>query len=51
MTHADWVEIYYALEYKLSSPSVKGDEEWEEHLIHIMEEIGEDGKNMERANT
>lgn len=50
MTHADWVEIYYALEYKLSSPSVQGDKAWEGHLIHIMEEIAEDGQNMERTD-
>jgi hypothetical protein len=47
MTHADWVEIYYALEYKLMSPAVVGDKEWEDHLNAIMDEIGEDGKNME----
>jgi len=47
LTKEDWVEIYYALEYKLSSRVVQGrDREsraWRSHLKRIIETIGPDG--------
>jgi hypothetical protein len=46
LSKEDWVEIYYALEYKLTSPAVDGDHEWEGHIEDIMEQIGPDGENM-----
>ncbi len=52
LTSADWEEIYYALEYKLTSPAVQGSDdeavEWREHLKQIMKTVGYDGKNMTR---
>lgn len=46
LSREDWAEIYYALDYKLGSPAVAGDREWEGHLENIMDTIGEDGLNM-----
>jgi hypothetical protein len=43
LTHEDWTEIYYALDYKLSSPAVDGAPRWTSHLKSIMEKIGPDG--------
>ena len=43
----DWAEIYYALDYKLSSPAVQGDAQWKRHLAKIMFTIGEDGEHMQ----
>jgi hypothetical protein len=42
----DWVEIYYALEYKLTSPAVQRDARYKRHLAKIMFIIGEDGEHM-----
>ena len=46
LTNKDWAEIYYALEHKLTSAAVDGDEEWIGHIKNIMETIGPDGCNM-----
>ena len=50
LTADDWMEIYYALDSKLRSPTVAGDDEcsvdWRNHLQEIMDKIGEDGVNM-----
>jgi hypothetical protein len=42
----DWVEIYYALEFKAKSAVVDGDKKWRIHLNEIMKKIGPDGENM-----
>lgn len=43
LTKEDWVEIYYALEYKLETfPDM--DDAWTGHLEDIMEKIGVDGE-------
>lgn len=46
LTEEDWVEIYEALAYKLTSPAVDGDRKWIAHIKAIMETIGPDGENM-----
>jgi hypothetical protein len=46
LTGEDWEEIYYALDYKLTSPAVSGDRRWKAHLKAILETIGPDGSNM-----
>jgi len=46
LSAADWEEIYYALDYKLTSPAVSGDKKWIAHLKAIMKTIGPDGDNM-----
>lgn len=50
LTAGDWMEIYYALDSKLKSPTLAGDDEdsvdWRNHLQEIMDKIGEDGINM-----
>lgn len=49
LTAGDWVEIYYALEYKLSNVVVRDDRRWKTHISRIMETIGPDGANMWKA--
>jgi len=50
LTKEDWVEIYYALEYKLTSPALQGDDRearrWRKHIKDIIETIGPDGNHM-----
>lgn len=50
LTAADWEEIYYALDYKLTSPAAAGDDReakrWRAHLRRILKTIGPDGDNM-----
>lgn len=46
LTRADWIEIFYALDYKLTSPTVQMDGKWMRHLRTIMDRIGPDGQNM-----
>lgn len=52
LTPEDWQEIYYALDYKLTSDgsAAKGDRKWESHLRQIMKIIGPDGDNMTRGS-
>lgn len=47
LSTSDWIEIYYALEYKLT---LYGDQAWRAQLKRIMETIGPDGRNMCRFN-
>lgn len=46
LTKKDWMEIYYALESKAVSPTVKGDKKWIAHLNRIMKKIGQEGESM-----
>lgn len=50
LTREDWVEIYYALDYKLTSAAVQGNDReatrWRAHLKRILKTIGPDGENM-----
>jgi hypothetical protein len=44
LTRSDWVEIYYAVEFKLTSPAVVKDAAWIRHLKSILAKIGPDGR-------
>lgn len=46
LTPSDWTGIYYALEFKLTSPAVVGDARFTKQLETIMQTIGPDGLNM-----
>lgn len=53
LTPDDWVEIYSALEYKLTSPAIGSDSEgrrWAAHLRRIMRTVGPDGCKMADVN-
>lgn len=44
----DWSEIYYALDYKTTSPAVRDDTRWRNHILRIMKRIGPDGEIAEK---
>ncbi len=46
LTAEDWAEVYYALDYKLTSAAVASDRRWRQHIKSIMRKIGPDGSNM-----
>jgi hypothetical protein len=50
LTSSDRTEIYYALEYKLTSPAVVGDARITKQLTNIMQIIGPDGRNMREGS-
>ncbi len=46
LSASDCTEIYYALEYKLTSPAVVDDKRWIAQLNSIIEKIGVDGDTL-----
>ena len=41
LPESEWAEIYYALDYKLTSPAVVGDRKWEKQLKRMRKQLAE----------